>query len=96
MSVLPLRPMSMNTSQDTRANPSKDSLACPERDGRKAAHNDDSREQSNNPPNHGVPTHGVGRFLWECDKQTPVSELGRLYDRWCDETEQSDIQEWSE
>jgi hypothetical protein len=89
--------MSMkNASQDLTANPSKDAPSSPERDGRKTAHDDDSREQPNNPPNHGIPTHGVGRFLWEVDKRTPVDELGRLYDRWESDSKQAELGEWSE
>ena len=86
--------MSMNASQDTRANPSKDSPACPERDTREGAQDDSSTVTQSNPPTHGLPTHGVGRFLWEVPKGTPISELGELYERWQDDTEQADLQGW--
>ncbi len=85
-----------HASQDTSANPTKDSPTCPERDGRETTHDDGSTVNDNNPPNHRIPTHGVGRFLWECDPRTPVSELGELYTRWKDESQQANIGEWSE
>ncbi|WP_154021012.1 hypothetical protein [Haloarcula sp. CBA1127] len=89
--------MSTNhASQDLTANPTKDAPSSPERDGRETTQSDDSRDSDNNPPNHGVPTHGTGRFLWECDPRTPVDELGELYDRWKDDSEQADLGEWSE
>lgn len=78
------------------ANPSKDAPSDRGRDGCEATQNDDTDESTNNPPNHGVPTHGVGRFLWECQKSTPVSELGERYQQWRDGTEQAEIGEWSE
>lgn len=82
-------------SRDTPARPSKDSPARRVRDGRETTQGDGSTDGDNKPPNHGVPTHGVGRFLWECDKRTPVSELGDLYQRWRDDSEQVDLGEWS-
>ena len=85
-----------NASQDSTANPSKDAPSRPERDGRKTAQDDGCTESDNKPPDHGIPTHGVGRFLWECDKRTPVSELGQLYDRWQDDSQQVDLGRWSE
>jgi len=85
-----------NASQDTSANPTKDSPTCPGRDTREGAHTESEGEQSNNPPNHGLPTHGAGRFLWEVDKRTPVDELGELYTRWQDDSEQVDLGRWSE
>lgn len=78
------------------ANPSKDAPSDRVRDGRETTHDDSDAQNANNPPNHGVPTHGVGRFLWECDKGTPVDELGELYDRWKSDSEQVDLGEWSE
>jgi len=87
--------MSMNVSRDTATHPTKDESTCPEQDTRKRAHDDGSRDTDNNPPDHGIPTHGVGRFLWECDKRTPVDELGDLYRRWVDDSEQVDLGEWS-
>jgi hypothetical protein len=86
-----------NASPDTSANPTKDSPTCPERDGRKTAQDDGTDAQANNsPPNHGIPTHGIGRFLWEVDKDTPVEELGDRYREWQKETEQSELSGWSE
>lgn len=70
------------TSRGTPAHPTKDDPARRGRDGRKTAHDDDSTVTQSNPPNHGVPTHGISRFLWECDPETPVSELPRLYAEW--------------
>jgi hypothetical protein len=85
-----------HASQDTSANPSKDSPTCPERDGRKTAQDDSTEAQDNKPPNHGIPTHGKSRFLWEVDKDTPISELGDRYQQWLDQTEQSELSRWSE
>jgi hypothetical protein len=85
-----------NASQDSTANPTKDAPSSPERDGRKTTQTDRSTENDNKPPNHGVPTHGVGRFLWECDKRTPIDEIGELYGRWADDSQQVDLGEWSE
>jgi len=98
VSVLLRANMSMKDAlQDTSATLSKESRTCPERDGRKTTHDDDTDAQANNsPPNHGVPTHSTARFLWECPKDTPISELGELYTRWNDETEQAEIERWSE
>ena len=84
-----------NDSPDKSAHPTKDELTCPGRDGRKTTHNDSSTVDANNPPNHGVPTHGVGRFLWECPKDAPISELGDLYREWSS-NDQSDLTRWSE
>lgn len=36
----------------------------------------------NDPPDHGLPTHSVPRFLWEVDPDTPVDELGDRYQEW--------------
>jgi hypothetical protein len=104
VSVLLRGTMSMKDAlQDTSPTLSKESATCPERDGRKTTHDDDSTDTDNNagasqgnPPDHGVPTHSTARFLWEVDKRTPVSELGKLYDRWRDDSEQVDISRWSE
>lgn len=92
-----------NASQDTPAHPTKDDPACPERDGREAAHDDGSSDNSketpeNAPPDHGLPTHGVGRFLWEVPKDTPIHELGDAYDRWraTGDAEQTDATGWSQ
>jgi len=85
-----------NDSPDTSEHPTKSEPTCPGRDGRKTTQDDDSTETDNKPPDHGIPTHGVGRFLWECDKRTPVSELGQLYDRWQDDSQQVDLGRWSE
>jgi hypothetical protein len=84
------------TSPDTSAQPTKDSPTCPERDTRKGAQDDCSTDDSNNPPNHRVPTHSVARFLWECDPETPVDELGERYRRWRNDGEQSDVTHWGD
>ncbi|QIO22403.1 hypothetical protein [Haloarcula sp. JP-L23] len=77
------------------ANPSKDAPSDRVRDVREDAQNDDTDEQANNPPNHGLPTHSSARFLWECPKDTPISELGEAYKKW-QGGEQSDLTRWSE
>jgi len=87
-----------NTSLGADAQPTKDDRPARGRDAREGIQDDPTEAQDNkspNPPNHGVPTHGVGRFLWECDPRTPASELGRLYQRWRDDSEQADLSGWS-
>jgi len=47
---------------------------------------DDSRIEA------GTPSYsGAAKFLWEVHKDTPFDELGRLYERWEDDTEQVDL-----
>ncbi|SDD80088.1 hypothetical protein [Natrinema hispanicum] len=79
---------------DTSANPSKDSPTRPGQDGHEPVQDDNSDESSNNPPTHGLPTHGVGRFLWEIDKDTPVGELGERYRAWRDGDENATLEGW--
>jgi len=89
--------MSVNTDNpDTSANPSKDSPTCPGQDGQEPVQDDNTDESSNNPPTHRIPTHGVGRFLWEIDKETPVDELGERYRAWRDrdDEENATLEEW--
>lgn len=86
--------MSMTANRDTPPHRSKDKAACRGRDARKDAQENEADEEPNNPPNHRLPTHGVGQFLWNCPPDTPVSELGELYRRWKDDTEQATFNEW--
>jgi len=57
---------------------------------------DEDESTDDQPPDHGVPTHSRARFLWECHPSTPLDELGELYDRWNDSSEQVDLGRWSE
>lgn len=84
-----------HASHDSTANPTKDAPSSRGRDTLARAQDDSTDADNNKPPNHGVPTHGVSRFLWECDKDTPVEELGQRYREWKQDGEQSEISRWS-
>lgn len=84
-----------NASLGTPGHPTKD---VPTRRGRRVREDpqDDERTATqSNPPNHGLPTHGPTRFLWEVPAGTPLEELSDLWERWNDETMQGDLEEWS-
>lgn len=74
--------MATNASLGPDAAPSTEQRSARGRDTCEGAQDDDSDVTQNNPPNHGLPPHGIGRFLWETPKETPVDELGELYRSW--------------
>jgi hypothetical protein len=86
--------MATNASLGSDAHPSKDDRPTRGRDTREGAQDDGSQASHNSPPDHGVPTHSTARFLWECEPDTPVDELGERYRRWRDSPEQSDLSDW--
>lgn len=81
------------TSRRTSRYPSKDTATSGGRDTREGAHDDKRTATQSNPPNHGLPTHGPTRFLWEAPSDTPLDELGDLWERWNDDTVQLDFSE---
>lgn len=57
-----------------------------------------SAQQSTNEPTNTTETpsySGAAKFLWEVPKNTPLEELPELYERWNDESQQSDLDGWS-
>lgn len=50
------------------------------------------------PPDHRNPTHGVARFLYEADPDTPVVDLAAAYERWkaSGDSDQATVSRWSE
>ncbi|ADB64007.1 hypothetical protein Htur_5279 (plasmid) [Haloterrigena turkmenica DSM 5511] len=98
----------MSTNADTpstSAHPTKDEPTCPGQDGQEPVQDDNTDVSSNNPPTHRLPTHGIGRFLWETPADTPIGELGERYREWRnrenegsdgdrDDTENASLEEW--
>lgn len=85
-----------NASRGTPGHPTKDAPTRRGRDARKGAHDDGRTATQSNPPVHHVPTFGPSRFLYEVPPDTPLDELGELYERWQDDTEQTDLKGWDE
>jgi len=83
-----------NAPHDSTAAPPTDQPSSREQDTCEGIQGNGESATTNNPPNHGLLTHGVSRFLWECPKETPVSELGKRYDDWLDEDDQAEIGGW--
>jgi len=58
------------------------------------------QEESENQPPHGHISHGVGRFLSQIDPDTLgddwIEELGARYQRWKDDSEQADLEEFAD
>lgn len=83
-------------SRGPSAIPSKEPPTRHGGDGRKATQDDRTARTYKNPPNHGLPTHGIGRFLWEAPSETPISSLAELYEEWQEDRDQVDLGRWSE
>jgi len=54
----------------------------PDHDGGEAADKNSTETDEHKPPNHGLPPHGVARFLYEVDPDTPLRELAGRYREW--------------
>jgi hypothetical protein len=84
-----------NDSPGSSANPSKSSPTNLGQDAQESAHDESSNATVNKPPNHGTPTHGLGRFLWDLPADTPWPEVFERYREWKAE-EQAGLERWSE
>lgn len=71
-----------NASHRTSATQSNESPTSGGRDAREGAQDDEGTATANNPPVHKTPTHGFGRFLWQLDPETPITELPKEYQDW--------------